>query len=344
MKNLIPELHLKALEAAKHYQASEVSLLQILEQIDREKVYLVMGYNSLFIYCVEALKLSESQSYSFMTVCRKSKEVPELKKEIESGGLTLSKARRIVPVLTKENHSEWIEKAKTLPKAELEKEVAKVSPFSVKIKEQVRAISEDRVSLKLDFSEVTLKKLKRAQMLLMNKRRKNLNLEESLNELLDGFLQKNDPLMVRMKSEQKKDASLVERNRKRPLESFSISSDAREKVPGPGQGNVSSVEQIKSTAGLPPAKPTRMKVLQRNLPKPLRREIFQRDAARCTYKGVSGKICGSQNFLQIHHLRPWAQGGNHQPENLQTLCAAHHGLRHEAEVTGDLSMKQIIVS
>jgi hypothetical protein len=101
MKNLIPELHLKAVEAAKHYQASEVSLLQILEQIDREKVYLVMGYNSLFIYCVEALKLSKSQSYSFMTVCRKSKEVPELKKEIESGGLTLSKARRIVPVLTK---------------------------------------------------------------------------------------------------------------------------------------------------------------------------------------------------------------------------------------------------
>jgi hypothetical protein len=310
MKNLIPELHLKALEAAKHYQASEVSLLQILEQIDREKVYLVMGYNSLFIYCVEALRLSESQSYSFMTVCRKSKEVPELKKEIENGGLTLSKARRIVPVLTKENHSEWIEKAKTLPKAELEKEVAKVSPFSVKIKEQVRVISEDRVSLKLDLSEVTLKKLKRAQMLLINKRRKNLNLEESLNELLDGFLQKNDPLVVQEKSRKSEETLPVERNRKRPLESFSISSGAKEKVPGPGQRNV--------------------KVLRRSLSIPLRRQIFQRDAASCTYKGVNGKICGSQNFLQIHHLRPWAQGGNHQSENLQTLCAAHHGLRHNA--------------
>jgi hypothetical protein len=297
-ENLIHELHLKALEAAKHYQASEVSLLQILEQIDREKVYLVMGYNSLFIYCVEALKLSESQSYSFMTVCRKSKEVPELKKEIESGGLTLSKARRIVPVLTKENHSEWIEKAKTLPKAELEKEVAKISPFSVKIKEQVRIISEDRVSLKLDLSELTLKKLKRAQMLLMNKRRKNLNLEESLNELLDGFLQKNDPLVVQEKS------------RKRPLKSFS-GIFPPEKVPGPGQPNV--------------------KVLRRSLPSPLRTQIFQRDSASCTYKGVNGKICGSESFLQIHHLRPWAQGGNHQPENLQILCAAHHELKHEKD-------------
>jgi hypothetical protein len=289
MKNLIPELHLKALEAAKHYQDSEVSLLQILEQIDREKVYLVMGYNSLFIYCVEALKLSESQSYSFMTVCRKSKEVPELKKEIENGGLTLSKARRIVPVLTKENHSEWIEKAKTLPKAELEKEVAKVSPFSVKIKEQVRIISEDRVSLKLDLSETTLKKLKRAQILLKNKRRKNLNLEESLNEILDGFLQKNDPLVVK-------------------------------KVPGPGQGNV--------------------KVLRRNLSKPLRKEICQRDNASCTYKGINGKICGSQSFLQIHHLRPWAQGGNHQPENLQTLCAAHHGVKHEGHHSFNMKPKK----
>jgi hypothetical protein len=122
----------------------------------------------------------------------------------------------------------------------------------------------------------------------------------------------------------------VERNRKRPLKSFSISSGAREKVPGPGQRNVSSAKQIESTAGLPSAKPTRMKVLQRNLPKPLCREIFQRDAASCTYKGVNGKICGSQNFLQIHHLRPWAQGGNHRPENLQILCAAHHGVKHES--------------
>jgi hypothetical protein len=73
------KLHEKALSLANQYRKSEALLLEVLTEIDRKKAYLPLGYSSLYQYCVGALHLSESQSYAFMSVCRKSIEVPELK-------------------------------------------------------------------------------------------------------------------------------------------------------------------------------------------------------------------------------------------------------------------------
>jgi hypothetical protein len=33
-------------------------------------------------------------------------------------------------------------------------------------------------------------------------------------------------------------------------------------------------------------------------------------------------------FVDVHHLDPKAEGGSHDPENLVTLCAAHHRAIH----------------
>ncbi len=47
--------------------------------------------------------------------------------------------------------------------------------------------------------------------------------------------------------------------------------------------------------------------------------VFARDAWRCTVPG-----CRSYRNLQAHHVRFRSRGGSHVPENLTTLCAAHH--------------------
>ena len=293
MNEMNSELHLQAVELSKNYQSCEAKLLDVLIKIDQNKIYLSLGLPSLFQYCVDALKLSEAQSYSFMTVCRKSKDIPELKSEIQSGRLSLSKARRIVPVLTKENHQVWIEKAKNLPKAELEREVAKISPYSIKMKEQARAIGENHIRLKLEIDETIWKDIKRAQVLLMNKRRKSLDLEGTLKELVESFLIKNDPLRIQK----------FTRENSMSKENQSITPIERDRARG-------------------------KQVTKRYLSRSLRREIFQRDQGKCSFKGINGKICGSQSFLEIHHIKPWSLGGTHDPQNLQSLCSAHHRLKH----------------
>jgi hypothetical protein len=84
-ENMKNELHEKAKAAANEYQNCEVKLIQILKEIDTSKIFLKMGYSSLFIYITEALGLSEAVAYNLSTVVRKSKEVPELQKAIENG-------------------------------------------------------------------------------------------------------------------------------------------------------------------------------------------------------------------------------------------------------------------
>lgn len=311
-KKQLPLLHLRAIKIAENFLKVEGELLEILNDVENQRVHLQMGYSSLFLYATEGLKLSESQAYNLINVMRKAREIPELKHQIQSGQLSVSKARRIVPILTAENHQEWIQKAKALPKAELEREVVKHSPSAEK-KEIVRIITEQRSRMHLDLDTSLVEKLRRAQNLLRSKRRKNLTLEETLGELVDQFLERNDPLR-------------------------SVNNGT-----GSGQGKPSRATSTRAVNGkqLGPGQVTsqaepRANALHRPIPKPLRRQVFRRDSGRCQYKGAAGKLCNSEAYLQIHHLEPWGQGGNHTANNLMVMCEQHHRLVHDKKAESEV--------
>src|SRR5688572_21358036 len=125
-------IHQVALKISQDYRTAETSLIDILQKVDEKKVYAALGHSSLFVYAIEELKLSEASAQALTSIARKSKSIPKLKEEIEKGVISVSKAQRIVSVITKENQSEWLTKASTLSKRELEKEVVKVNPETVR--------------------------------------------------------------------------------------------------------------------------------------------------------------------------------------------------------------------
>ena len=55
-----------------------------------------------------------------------------------------------------------------------------------------------------------------------------------------------------------------------------------------------------------------------NIRPSLRRAVLARDDG-CTIDG-----CTSAYRLEVHHIVPRSQGGDHSPENLTTLCWWHH--------------------
>lgn len=57
--------------------------------------------------------------------------------------------------------------------------------------------------------------------------------------------------------------------------------------------------------------------------------VHRRDQAQCTHIDEHGRRCLARRWLHIHHIRPVSQGGDNSPENLTTLCAAHHDLVHQ---------------
>ncbi|MDB5039022.1 MAG: hypothetical protein JWQ35_2550 [Bacteriovoracaceae bacterium] len=194
-------IHERALVLSQNFRKLESDLLSILQEVDREKVYLAFGFASLFEYAQKALLLSDSNSYLLMSVARKAVQIPELKKEILLGNLSLSKAARIVSVITTENKEEWIRKASHLSKRELEREVVKEKPED--IRESTRQVSEDRLCLKLGISDAFLSKLKRVQTILSSSQRKPASMEEAIEYSLDLYLEKKDPVVKADRAEKK---------------------------------------------------------------------------------------------------------------------------------------------
>ena len=42
-----------------------------------------------------------------------------------------------------------------------------------------------------------------------------------------------------------------------------------------------------------------------------------------------GNRCENRRWLDVHHVVPRAAGGSNAPENLITLCSAHHRIEHD---------------
>ncbi len=57
----------------------------------------------------------------------------------------------------------------------------------------------------------------------------------------------------------------------------------------------------------------------------LRQRVLERDGWRC-------QRCGRMNELQVHHICPRSQLGEHAEGNLITLCASCHQVVHSREL------------
>jgi hypothetical protein len=75
----------------------------------------------------------------------------------------------------------------------------------------------------------------------------------------------------------------------------------------------------------------------RHVPARVKRAVWLRDGGRCAFvtlrgkgSGESPRRCRERAFLEFHHVRPYAVGGEATVENIQLRCRAHNG--YEAEL------------
>jgi hypothetical protein len=61
------------------------------------------------------------------------------------------------------------------------------------------------------------------------------------------------------------------------------------------------------------------------------RTAFQRDQGRCTYTDCSGRRSAETHRIELHHLKAFAQGGEHTAANLTLRCRAHNALAAEED-------------
>ena len=96
----------------------------------------------------------------------------------------------------------------------------------------------------------------------------------------------------------------------------------------PEHAGVPKPSLTRSLPGVSAAEYTQNRVTRRKrsryIPRPLRRAIFERDGYRCTHLSPQGHRCSETSRLELHHLVPFAKGGEHTLAGLTVRCQAHN--------------------
>ena len=79
---------------------------------------------------------------------------------------------------------------------------------------------------------------------------------------------------------------------------------------------------------VPPTRP--LTSGSRHVPAAVERAVWQRDGGQCAFVARSGRRCGERSFLEFHHARAFALGGEATIENIALRCRAHNA--YEAEL------------
>jgi hypothetical protein len=83
-----------------------------LAELDTRDVFLREGYGSLFVYCRDALGLSEWEAYNRIEVARAARRFPVILDLLAEGSVNLTAVRLLAPHLTPGNHREVLDSAR----------------------------------------------------------------------------------------------------------------------------------------------------------------------------------------------------------------------------------------
>ncbi len=274
-----------------------------LAELDTRDLHLREGYTSLFVYCRDALGLSEWEAYNRIEVARAARRFPVILDMLASGAVNLTTVKLLASHLTPANHVARLaprpdvppsvrrlpapRPASTTPPAPLvTSALTTPDPSSIPTPapdEPVHALpirpavveplSPDRYKLQLTISGETLEKLRLAE------------------DMLGHAIPSGDEAAV---LDRALTGLLVELAKKK----FSDTQKPR-----------------RSRGTRPGARYPSAKV---------QRAVWVRDLGRCAFVGAGGHRCNERRFVEFHHVDPYVLGGEATVDQIQLRCQRHN--------------------
>ena len=130
------QLDVETKKKAQDERMANLEVLHCLKEVDSRKLYLKLGYSSLFKYVVSELKYSEDAANRRIKSMRLIKDIPEVEDKLASGSLSLTNAsqiQRFFEIEKKENGQvdkdvKWdlIESLENKPVRDVQKRISKL--------------------------------------------------------------------------------------------------------------------------------------------------------------------------------------------------------------------------
>jgi hypothetical protein len=304
------ELVARVKDLAARQRGAMTELVAHLAELDTRDLHLRAGYGSLFVYCRDALALSEHEAYNRIEAARAARRFPAILEMLEQGSVNLTSVRLLAPHLTRENHRDVLESARGKRRAQVEEIVAglwprpdvppslrklpapkpastpplepgpRVAPsFPVRPwlppagSAGVTPLSPDRYRVQLTIGGETLERLRLAK------------------DMLRHAIPSGD------------DAAILDRALAALLQDLAKKKFAAAENPRPSRGTAPG---------------------SRHVPAEVKRAVWLRDLGRCAFVGTEGRRCAERGFLEFHHVQPYAAGGEASVGNVQLRCRRHN--------------------
>jgi hypothetical protein len=299
----------------------------------RAATHLRLGYGSFHEYAERLLGYGPRVTQEKLRVAQALEELPEMARELEAGRVSFSAARELSRVATTSTEREWLDAARGRTVRELEQLVSGRRPGSRP--DDPPQASAKRHVLRLEVSGEVLATFREAMARIRREAGEALDDDAALLLLARSAL--GGPRDQGRSSYQVAITICEACERGRQVgrgELVEVAPAAVEMATCDGQhlgavlpdAHVGAVSQaaVSSTVEVVSRIPARA---TQTIPPALRRAVLRRDGACCRLPG-----CRHATFVDVHHLVPRAEGGGHTPENLVTLCSAHHRAIHRGEL------------
>ena len=301
-------------------------LVAHLAEMDTRDVHLRAGYESLYVYCRDALGLSEWEAHNRIEVARAARRFPVILEMLVTGAIHLTAVRLLSPHLTPANHREVLDSARGKKKPEIEEIVAGLSPRP-DVPASVRKLPAPRPSAFLP-TEAPVAPNKPATVPAASEPATPVAPENRLTA---------EPLSVPR-------AAVTPLSPDRYKLQLTIGGDTLEKlrlakdmlshaIPS---GDDAAVLDRALTALLvdlakkkfaDTRKPRRSRAKNpraRDAAAAVKRAVWVRDLGRCAFVGTNGHRCNERRFLEFHHVDPHALGGEASVDKIELRCRRHN--------------------
>lgn len=376
---------LTSLAARERREAA--ALVAHLAELETRGLHLRAGYGSLFVYCRDALRLSEHEAYNRIEVARACRRFPAILERLEEGALNLTSVRLLAPYLTPENHEAVLEEARGKRKAQVEELVARLAPWP-DVPPVVRKLPPPRAAATPGLSEpVSGAHAGRTPaappgvdapiaapgadasgaLYPAADARPEAAPADSPTTLASAGRLPAPPSAQLDAVPGSADAPVTPRAPTSPtvprpavvvplspdryklqvtigggtLEKLRLAQDMlRHAVPS-GDAAVlldraltvllADLARKRFAATDNPRASTGVAPGSRHIPAEVRRVVWLRDLGRCAFVARDGRRCAERAFVEFHHLRPHALGGEATVGNIQLRCRRHNSYEAQAD-------------
>ncbi len=350
---------LDALATAERETTAE--MLAHLAALDlRPSLYLAYGYGSLFEYCTRALHLTEDAACTRTKVVRVCQEFPLILDLLFAGTLSMTAVRLLGPHLTAANHQAVLARAANKSRGDIELLVAEIAPRP-DVPASVRKVPAPRTESVAtgELTPLPLLSETGASPSPVSSAT-NRSAQEAPSTLAPipptsearPIIQPLAPKRYRVQFTIGQETH----DRLRRVQSL-----VRREVPS---GDVAAIfdralelleQAAKSKLGFPKpssraharpgvaSRPTPDAVARtyerrirfetdspsRHVPNAVKRAVWQRDQGQCAFVGTTGHRCAERDFLEFHHIQPFASGGAATVGNISLRCRRHNAFEAE---------------